>query len=259
VGQKCIFFEGTKATIFRNIKNAHFSGGGKSAYFMGGERIYFSRGAKVRFFSRERSTFFLRDQKCICFELRETTECTFFATPKYTFFVPATGFVLGGVEGAYTQQGRAHSRRLHRPLRWARAPGSNEPGGPPRRGQRRSWSASKSPPAHARAWAAPRRAVELWSSSCASRLCPLRRPNLSARSGGGGGARPPAPFGLVSPPAAAAVGAVLPWPLHDPRLGMRYHLAASSAPSSASWSRSCSNPGPSSPHWPKASGFIHPA
>jgi hypothetical protein len=33
------------------------------------------------------------------------------------------------------------------------------------------------------------------------------------------------------------------------RLGMRYRLVASSAPSSASWSRSCSNPGPSSPYW----------
>jgi hypothetical protein len=82
-----------------------FRGGGKSAYFMGGERIYFSRGAKVRFFSRERSTFFLRDQKCICFKLRETTECTFFATPKYTFFVPATGFVLGGWRGLIRSKG----------------------------------------------------------------------------------------------------------------------------------------------------------
>jgi hypothetical protein len=34
--------------------------------------------------------------------------------------------------------------------------------------------------------------------------------------------------------------------------------AASSAPSSASWSRSCSNPGPGSPYWPKASGFTPP-
>jgi hypothetical protein len=44
---------------------------------------------------------------------------------------------------------------------------------------------------------------------------------------------------------------------------MRYRLDASSAPPSASWSRSCSNPGPSSPYWPKASGsgfyLLHPA
>jgi hypothetical protein len=40
---------------------------------------------------------------------------------------------------------------------------------------------------------------------------------------------------------------------------MRYCLAASSAPSSASWPRSCSNPGPSSPYWPKASGFTPPS
>jgi hypothetical protein len=43
------------------------------------------------------------------------------------------------------------------------------------------------------------------------RVAPLRRgvPPL-VRSEGGGGAHPPVPFGLSSPPAAAAAGAALP-------------------------------------------------
>jgi hypothetical protein len=84
------------------------------------------------------------------------------------------------------------------------------------------------------------------------RTTPLRRgvqPRTVARNEGGGGAHLPVPFGLSSPPTAAAAGAArcTPFATTTTRLGMRCRLAASSAPSSASWSRSCSNPGPSSP------------
>jgi hypothetical protein len=81
----------------------------------------------------------------------------------------------------------------------------------------------------------------------AHRASPPRRPTPVVRSEGGVGAHPPVPFGLPSPPAAAATGRSCA-PFATTRLGARYRLAASSAPSSTSCPRSCSSPGPSSPY-----------
>jgi hypothetical protein len=57
--------------------------------------------------------------------------------------------------------------------------------------------------------------IEVAVSPCPCLGCAVgavsRRPDLAARSGGDGGARPPAPFALPSPPAAAAVEASLPY------------------------------------------------
>jgi hypothetical protein len=139
------------------------------------------------------------------------------------------------VEGAYTQQGRTHNRRL-RPVGPAR---------PPLMGQaahsteaKKPWSASKSPSAHDLAWAA------LWSSSCASRL------SVAASHPGS------AQWRRWRSTSACAFWAVITtccrssWSctfLAITRLGMRYRLAASSAPSAASCGQELLKSGPEFP------------
>jgi hypothetical protein len=114
-----------------------------------------------------------------------------------------------GVEGAYTQQGRAHIRCLHpdeaaRPALVRRAAHAR------RRKQSRGPHRSRRQP------------TPLPGLRCGARLArrasPPRLPTPVVRSEGGVGAHPPVPFGLSSPPAAA-----------DAPFGIR-HLVVSSQP-----------------------------
>jgi hypothetical protein len=118
-----------------------------------------------------------------------------------------------GVEEAYTQQGRAHSRIPHpdeaaRPAVMSRAAHADYTPS-----KAKPWSASKSPSAHALAWAAA-----LWSSSCASFYYLFDWPGTappSWRSRGGGWRRhPPAP--------AAPKHGLAAWGSEDRLLGQRH-------------------------------------
>jgi hypothetical protein len=157
--------------------------------------------------------------------------------PAQLFFLLWRGFIYskhpffwcGG--GLYTARARAHPPP---PPRLGRAPGSNAPGGPRRRKQSRGPHRSRRQPRQ-------RQPTPLPGLRCGARLArrafPPRRPTPTpvVRSAGG--------LGSTSACACAVWAGITTrclissrscTPFATTRLGMRYRLAALSAPSSAS-------------------------
>jgi hypothetical protein len=124
---------------------------------------------------------------------------------------------------------------------WGRAHGpANEPSGPLRRAQGRGPHRSHRQP------------TPLPGLRCGARLAHCasspRRPIPVVRSEGGWGAAHRSACAFWAAITTHCRSSRSCTPFATTRLRMRYRLVASSVPSSASWSRGCSNPGPGSPY-----------